>query len=190
MAAHFNKALLSFRSRAKADLLRTTQVPSFFEEPTALVESVPNETGPVKASPELTHAGASPNEWQLRTLIVTADAHFRRSLRQFCARLPEVEIVAEAENRPDALRLLEESKPTLAFVDLYMPGLDTQHAAPFIEEFARVTHVILFTSDDAYEVLSTRLVDDAAGFVSRRCYGQDLPREIKRALAFGGTGIL
>ena len=184
MAAHFNKALLSYRSRAKADLLRKTQVPSFFEEPMTLVESTLNPAGPVKAPPELTH---SQNEGQLRTLIVTADTHFRRSLRQFCVRLPEVEIVAEAVNRPDAVRLLEELKPTLAFVDLYMPELDTQHAAPFIEEFSRVTKVILFTSDDAYEVLSTRLADEAAGFVSKRRYGRDLPREIKRALAFRGT---
>jgi DNA-binding NarL/FixJ family response regulator len=100
-----------------------------------------------------------------------------------------VEIVAEAENQPDALRLAAELKPHLAFVDLYMPGLDTRQA-PLLVEFSRAIHVILFASDDASEVLGADLADAVAGFVSKRCYGRDLPREIKRVLTSNGWGAL
>ncbi len=187
MAAHFDKTVLSLRSRAKVDLLRTPLVPAFFAEPTALIEEISKLSGPVPADEEAPQADAGQTEGPLPTLIVTADANFQKSLRQFCVRLPEIQFVAEADNMPDALLLGAELKPHLAFVDLYIPGLDIWHSAPLIGEFSRMTQVILFASDDAFEVLSTHLAETAAGFVSKRRYGQDLPREIKRLLSCSGS---
>jgi hypothetical protein len=189
MAAHFDKTILSLRSRAKADLLRTTLAPLLIAEakPLALNEDMQKPGGPVKLAMNTGQPGTGPAEGPLRTIIVTADPHFRKSLRQFCVRLPEVEIVAEAENKPEALRLVAELKPHLALVNFYMPGWESRKTAPVIAEFTSATRVILFGCGDAYEALDTDPADDTTLFVSKQGFGRDLPREIKRVLAATGS---
>jgi len=57
----------------------------------------------------------------LKTLIADDEQIGRKILREELDLLPEVDVVAEAENGADALRLIQELAPDLVFLDLQMP---------------------------------------------------------------------
>jgi DNA-binding LytR/AlgR family response regulator len=60
----------------------------------------------------------------LRTLIVDDEKLARERLRGFLRSLDEVEIVGEAADGPEAVKLIEELRPDLVLLDIHMPGMD------------------------------------------------------------------
>ena len=58
--------------------------------------------------------------------ILIADDHpiFRRGLREVLAERDDYEVVAEAGNGVEALRLIREVHPRIALLDISMPQLD------------------------------------------------------------------
>ena len=58
--------------------------------------------------------------------VLLADDHriFRDGLRPLLAAQPDLEVVAEAEDGLEALRLARELEPTVAVLDISMPGLN------------------------------------------------------------------
>jgi len=70
---------------------------------------------------------------KLRTIIVDDESLARNRLRKFLAQEPEVEIIAECANGPDAIRSIREQTPDLIFLDVQMPevsGFDVLRAVP------------------------------------------------------------
>jgi two-component system LytT family response regulator len=59
----------------------------------------------------------------IRTLIVDDEAVARKVLRDELEAFKDVEIIGEADNGQEALRLIEELRPDLVFLDLRMPVL-------------------------------------------------------------------
>jgi len=127
------------------------------------------------------------NGKRLRILVAAADTAFNTSLRWTFALMPQVEIVGTAVNGAETLRLVGEMEPDLAVLDLYLPGIDGWQAGSVIREFYPAARIIIIGSDETDEVRNICLDRYADGFVSRRNYYQELPREISRVL-FGPPG--
>jgi DNA-binding LytR/AlgR family response regulator len=92
-------------------------------------------------------------------LIADDEPNMRESLRDHLHHLwPELEIVAEAEDGPDALAKIESLKPDIAFLDIRMPGLTGLQVARSI---TTETHVIFVTAFDnhALEAFEANAVD-------------------------------
>jgi two-component system, LytTR family, response regulator len=58
----------------------------------------------------------------MKALIVDDERLARNELRRLLGRHPEIEIVGEAANAPQARRALEDLEPDLLFLDVQMPG--------------------------------------------------------------------
>ena len=83
-------------------------------------------------------------------LIAEDEPLLREALRsQLAVAWPELEIVAEARNGREAVRLFDERHPDICFLDVHMPGLSGVDAAHHI---GRRAHVVFVTAYDHYAV--------------------------------------
>ena len=83
-------------------------------------------------------------------LIADDEPLLREALARHLARVwPELEVVATAKNGREAVRLFEERRPDVCFLDIHMPGLSGIDAAKAI---GRRAHVVFVTAYDDYAV--------------------------------------
>ena len=83
-------------------------------------------------------------------LIADDEPLLRDALRrQLAIAWPELEIVAEARNGREAVRLFDERHPDICFLDVHMPGLSGVDAATHI---GRRAHLVFVTAYDHYAV--------------------------------------
>jgi DNA-binding LytR/AlgR family response regulator len=87
---------------------------------------------------------------QATALIADDEPLLRDALRrQLSTVWPELEIVAEARNGREAVRLFDERRPDICFLDVHMPGLSGIDAANHI---GRRAHLVFITAYDHYAV--------------------------------------
>jgi len=83
-------------------------------------------------------------------LIADDEPLLREALRRQLATVwPELEIVAEARNGREAVRLFDERHPDICFLDVHMPGFSGVDAANHI---GRRAHLVFVTAYDHYAV--------------------------------------
>jgi len=83
-------------------------------------------------------------------LIADDEPLLRDALRRQLANVwPELEIVAEARNGREAVRLFDQRQPDICFLDVHMPGLSGVDAANHIR---RRAHLVFVTAYDHYAV--------------------------------------
>ena len=83
-------------------------------------------------------------------LIADDEPLLRDALRRQLGTVwPELEIVAEARNGREAVRLFDERHPDICFLDVHMPGLSGVDAASHI---GRRAHLVFVTAYDHYAV--------------------------------------
>jgi two-component system LytT family response regulator len=83
----------------------------------------------------------------IRVVIVDDEELARRVLREYLAKSPDIEIVAECGNGFDAVKVIGEQKPDLVFLDVQMPKLD---GFEVLELIGREVAVIFVTAYDQY----------------------------------------
>src|SRR2546422_11731347 len=81
------------------------------------------------------------------TRILIADDHsvVRQGLRMFLALDPDLEVVAEATDGAEALRLARELQPDVVLMDLLMPAMDGIAATQQIRRELPDTEVLALT---------------------------------------------
>ena len=67
---------------------------------------------------------AAGNQHILKTLIVDDESLARRGLTHRLKNIADIEIVGEAQNGREALKLIREKAPDLVFLDIQMPGIN------------------------------------------------------------------
>ncbi len=120
----------------------------------------------------------------IRVLIADDHALVRAGLRALLARIGGVEVVGEAANGRDALRLMRELEPDLALLDIAMPelnGLDTAARAARSHPKVRVMIVSMHATEG---YVREALRAGAAGYVLKDAEIEELERAI-RAVARG-----
>jgi len=94
-------------------------------------------------------------------LIVDDHAFFRRTLRQFLERQPDVRVLAEAGAGDEAVELAGRLRPQVVLMDVQMPHLDGVAACRAIKSSAPAVRVILYSAYDS-ELYRARQSDAGA----------------------------
>jgi DNA-binding NarL/FixJ family response regulator len=117
--------------------------------------------------------------------ILLADDHgmVRQGLRMFLGLDPELEVVGEASNGEEAVRMARHLRPDVVVMDLVMPGMDGVAATKVIRDDLPETEVLALTSvlEDALVVGAVRA--GAIGYLLKDLQGDELCRAIKAAAA-------
>jgi len=91
------------------------------------------------------------NQHILKTLIVDDESLARRGLAHRLTNISDIEIVGEAQNGREALKLIREKSPDLVFLDIQMPGIGGFEVVQQLD--VETMPVILFlTAYDEYAV--------------------------------------
>ena len=119
----------------------------------------------------------------IRILIVDDHSVVRQGLRMFLRLDPELEIVGEAANGAEALRLARELQPDVVLMDLLMPVMDGVTATAAIRRELPQTEVIALTSvlEDSSVFGAVRA--GAIGYLLKDTEADELRRAIKAAAA-------
>lgn len=108
--------------------------------------------------------------------IIIADDHgiLRAGLKSLLSSDPNMQVVGEANNGNDALRLARELNPNVALMDIGMPGNEGLEATrQLIQEFPD-TRVIMLTMYEDGALLQESLRAGAAGYIIKRAVEAEL----------------
>jgi two-component system, NarL family, response regulator LiaR len=117
----------------------------------------------------------------IRVLITDDHGVVRQGLRMFLSLDPELEVVGEASNGKEALRMARELEPDVVLMDLVMPVMDGIEATGAIRAELPEVEVIALTSVLEDASVSGAVKAGAIGYLLKNTEAEELGRAIKAA---------
>ncbi|WP_353828931.1 response regulator [Agromyces sp. SYSU T0242] len=128
----------------------------------------------------------------IRVAIADDHALFRQGVRAMLAAVADLDLVAEAEDGEDAVRLAVTEAPDVLLLDIRMPRRSGIDALGAIRARAPGVRIVMLTMVDDDEAVAAALREGAVGFVLKGADPDELVRVV-RAAARGemllGAGI-
>jgi two-component system, LytTR family, response regulator AlgR len=115
----------------------------------------------------------------MRVLIADDEPPARERLRSLLAELPDIEVVGEAQNGEQALRLTVDTSPDVVLLDIRMPGMDGIEAARQINSLVEPPAVIFTTAYDEYAI--SAFDTNAVGYLLKPIRKEKLAEALGRA---------
>jgi DNA-binding NarL/FixJ family response regulator len=101
----------------------------------------------------------------IRVLVADDQAMVRAGFRMLLGKEPDIEVVGEAGNGLDAVRLTARLRPSVVLMDIRMPVLDGLEATRRILAADETARVLVLTTFDLDEYVYEALRAGASGFV-------------------------
>ena len=122
--------------------------------------------------------------------VILADDHkmVREGVRQFLEESGEIEVVAEAGDGAEALRLVESHQPDVAVLDIRMPQVSGVEATRWIKESYPQVRVLVLTAYDDDPYVFALLQAGASGYVLKTAGSDELVRAV-RVVHAGGSAL-
>ncbi len=124
----------------------------------------------------------------LRTLLADDHSLVRAGLRSLLEEMAGVDVVGEAADGHEALRLIGELMPDVAFLDISMPGLNGLEVAARVAREHLRTRVIILSMHIDDEYVRRALLTGAAGYLLKNSDRSELEMAL-RAVARGETWL-
>lgn len=101
----------------------------------------------------------------LRVLVVDDNEIVRRIICEILKSQADIDIVCEASNGRDAVRLANELKPDLVLLDITMPGMNGLEAARLIKHELPDTHILIVSQFASPAFIQEAFASGASGYV-------------------------
>lgn len=125
-----------------------------------------------------------------RIRVLLADDHVlvRQGTRELLEREEDIEVVAEADDGEEAVRLATSQCPDIAIMDIAMPKLNGIEATRQIKALHPATAVLVLTAYDDDEYIFALLEAGAAGYLLKDVHSDELIKAIRAVHA--GESVL
>jgi NarL family two-component system response regulator LiaR len=120
---------------------------------------------------------------RIRVLIVDDHAVVRSGLATFLQAFEDFELVGEAGDGSEAVRLCAQISPDVVLMDLLMPEMDGIAATRAIREYHPEVRVIALTSFQDQDRVQAALDAGALGYLLKNVSAEELARAIRSARA-------
>ena len=124
----------------------------------------------------------------IKVLIADDQALVRSGFRMILESRADLEVVGEASDGEQAIRLAGQTRPDVVLMDVRMPGLDGVSATARLTAVADAPKVIILTTYDLEEPLYAALRAGASGFLLKDVRPADLVEAIR--VVAGGDALL
>ncbi len=125
---------------------------------------------------------------KIKILIADDHAVVREGTRQILEREPDLEVVAEAADGEEAVKLAGSSKPNVAIIDIAMPKVDGIEATKQIKALYPAIAVLILTAYDDDQFIFSLLEAGAAGYLLKSVRGHELIDAVRAVYA--GESVL
>jgi DNA-binding NarL/FixJ family response regulator len=125
---------------------------------------------------------------KIRILIADDHAVVRDGTRRILEQEPDMEVVAEAADGAEAVKLAGASKPDVAIVDIAMPNVDGIEATKQIKSLYPAVAVLILSAYDDDQFVFSLLEAGAAGYLLKSVRGRELVEAVRQVYA--GESVL
>jgi two-component system, NarL family, response regulator LiaR len=125
---------------------------------------------------------------KIKVLIADDHAVVREGTRQILEQEPDIEVLAEAADGEEAVRLANSWKPDVVIMDVSMPRLDGIAATKQIKAALPKTAVLVLSAYDDDQFVFSLLEAGAAGYLLKSVRGHELVQAIRAV--HGGESVL
>jgi len=122
--------------------------------------------------------------------IVIADDYdvVREGTRTLLQREPDMEVIGEAADGEEAVRLIEKLRPDIAVLDVSMPKLSGIEVTRRIKPICPSIGVLILTAYDNDEYVFALLEAGAAGYLLKDVHGQEIVEAVRSV--YSGESVL
>jgi DNA-binding NarL/FixJ family response regulator len=125
---------------------------------------------------------------KIRVLIADDHAVVREGTRRMLEQEGDMEVVGEAVDGEEAVRLADETKPDVAIVDISMPKLDGIEATRQIKSRCPSVTILILSAYDDDQFVFSLLEAGAAGYLLKSVRSRELVDAVRAV--YGGESVL
>lgn len=116
---------------------------------------------------------------KIRILLADDHALVREGTRELLEREQDLQVVAEAEDGEEAVRLAVAERPDVALIDIAMPKLNGIQATRRIKELCPSTAILILSAYDDDQYVFALLEAGAAGYLLKNIRKRDLVEAVR-----------
>lgn len=117
----------------------------------------------------------------IRVLVADDHAMMREGLRALLSAIPDLAVVAVADNGLNAVELARKTAPDVAVLDIAMPDLNGIEAARRLRAACPSTHIVMLSMHGSSEHIYRALRAGATGYLLKESAGDELAAAIRAA---------
>ncbi len=100
-----------------------------------------------------------------QVLLAEDNEFVRRGIRKLLNKAPDIEVIGEAKDGTETLRLVNELQPDILLLDVEMPLLNGIEVARQLKKAGKRIRVLVLSAYDDLEYIQEMLVNGAAGYL-------------------------